>query len=102
MSESAYKKFHLAALRAHITREGSDCLFNNQTFKAEKVRLKPDDTRLLKFPGSIHILIAITDDLPSPSPKRGDDLTINDTHYRVTALPDALLPGSTELLLAPA
>lgn len=102
MSENAYHNFHLAALRAHIRRVGLECVFRDQVFKAERVRLKPDDSRLIKHPHAVHVLIAVTDELPSPVPKHGDDILVAGAYYRVSGCPDSLLTGLSEFLLNPA
>ena len=101
MSENAFHRFHVSALRSHLTRAGVDCEFGDVVFKVSCVRLKPDDARLQGVPATSLLLLAIVEDVSVPPPRRGDDVLVSGRNHRVASIPVPYVAGTFELIVTP-
>lgn len=68
---------------------GKSWTFGGSSFAGVASALRSDDPRMEGSADRLFEVVALTDDLPSPAPKRGDEITQGSKTYRVTRRPDA-------------
>jgi len=99
IAEEAFAEGFADLLSVH----GKTWTFGAATFSGVSSAIKSDDPRMEGSVDRLFEVVLSTADLPSPGPKRGDEISVGGATYRLARKPDANpATGLTTLVVAEA
>lgn len=75
--------------------------FGDASFAGISSELRPDDPRMVGSSDSLFEMAVRTADLPSPAPRRGDELFHDGRYWRIARADASIVTGRTTFTVSP-